>query len=219
MEEMKNNIASKLVFYRKQSKLTQFEVAEKLNYSDKAVSKWERGESTPDIAVLKQLADLYSIELNDLLTDTTPEKPTHTFALTKFLKQKHILISLMSVFLVWLVACLIFVTLRIFFENVTRAYLVFIYAIPVSFLVSFILSEIWGGTVLRATLLSLFVWTTALAIFLTATSHTNIGLLFLIPIPMQLLILTWFIFKKQIIKFYKNVMPAKLKSDKHKKDK
>ena len=172
MEEMKNNIASKLVFYRKQSKLTQFEVAEKLNYSDKAV-----------------------------------------------FKQKHILISLMSVFLVWLVACLIFVTLRIFFENVTRAYLVFIYAIPVSFLVSFILSEIWGGTVLRATLLSLFVWTTALAIFLTATSHTNIGLLFLIPIPMQLLILTWFIFKKQIIKFYKNVMPAKLKSDKHKKDK
>ena len=52
-----------------------------------------------------------------------------------------------------------------------------------------------------------------------ATIKRCIGLLFLIPIPMQLLILTWFIFKKQIIKFYKNVMPAKLKSDKHKKDK
>ena len=49
-------IAENLIYYRKKAKLTQSEVAAKLCYSDKSVSKWERAEGVPDIHVLVELA-------------------------------------------------------------------------------------------------------------------------------------------------------------------
>ncbi|MFQ8954332.1 MAG: helix-turn-helix domain-containing protein [Oscillospiraceae bacterium] len=52
MEKLNFIIAKNLSELRRKNKLTQLEVAEKLNYSDKAVSKWEQGESLPGIEVL-----------------------------------------------------------------------------------------------------------------------------------------------------------------------
>ena len=59
MNNVKNNIASNLTRLRKEHNLTQSELALKLNYTDKSVSKWEHGESVPPIETLKELADLY----------------------------------------------------------------------------------------------------------------------------------------------------------------
>ena len=64
--QMGNNIAA----FRKQSGMTQAELADKLNYSDKAVSKWERGESMPDVLTLVQLAELFGVRMNDLVGNT-----------------------------------------------------------------------------------------------------------------------------------------------------
>ena len=55
MEDIKKIISKNIQTLRKDADLTQSELAERLNYSDKAVSKWERGESVPDIVVLKQI--------------------------------------------------------------------------------------------------------------------------------------------------------------------
>lgn len=49
--------------------MTQSDLADKLNYSDKAVSKWERAESIPDIAVLKEIADLFDVTLDYLVNE------------------------------------------------------------------------------------------------------------------------------------------------------
>ena len=68
MEEKKSLeqiVADNLVYYRKAAGLTQLEVAEKFNYSDKSISKWERAEGLPDIMVLKALADFYDIRIDD----------------------------------------------------------------------------------------------------------------------------------------------------------
>ena len=65
MEDLKEIIANNLVKFRKNAKLTQLELAEKLKYSDKNISKWERGDAVADVVVLKQLADLYSIKVDD----------------------------------------------------------------------------------------------------------------------------------------------------------
>ena len=65
-EKIKKTIASNLVYYRKLSNLKQIYVAEKINYSDKAISKWERGEGLPDIIVLYALAEIYGVTINDL---------------------------------------------------------------------------------------------------------------------------------------------------------
>ena len=58
MAATKEIVRENLVKLRKEHKLTQMELAEKIGYSDKAISKWERGESAPDVATLVQLADL-----------------------------------------------------------------------------------------------------------------------------------------------------------------
>ncbi|ABX81351.1 helix-turn-helix domain-containing protein [Acholeplasma laidlawii] len=49
-------LADNIVYYRKKMALTQLELADKLNYSDKSISKWERGEGVPDIFVIKELS-------------------------------------------------------------------------------------------------------------------------------------------------------------------
>ena len=71
MEELKKIIAKNLVTYRKQAHLTQAELAEKVGYSDKNVSKWERAEGVPDVLVLHQLAELYGVTVNDFFVDHT----------------------------------------------------------------------------------------------------------------------------------------------------
>lgn len=67
MEDLKAVIAKNITELRKENKLTQLELAEKLNYSDKSVSKWERGESIPDVIVLKELADLFGVSVDYML--------------------------------------------------------------------------------------------------------------------------------------------------------
>ena len=70
MEDLKVTIAKNIQTLRKNTGLTQSGLAERLNYSDKAVSKWERGESLPDIAVLKEIADLFGVSVDYLLSDS-----------------------------------------------------------------------------------------------------------------------------------------------------
>ena len=68
-EKVKYRIGANIAAYRKQEGLTQAGLADKLNYSDKAVSKWERGESIPDVLTLMQMATLFGITVNDLVCD------------------------------------------------------------------------------------------------------------------------------------------------------
>ncbi|MEG2453873.1 MAG: helix-turn-helix transcriptional regulator, partial [Clostridia bacterium] len=65
--ELRQIIASNLIRLRKVSGLTQAELAQKINYTDKSVSKWERGEGAPDIFVLNQLAEIYKVTVNDII--------------------------------------------------------------------------------------------------------------------------------------------------------
>ena len=66
-------IAENLGYYRRRQGLTQAALAEKLNYSDKSVSKWERGDGLPDVLVLMRLAEYYGITLNDLVMPRSEE--------------------------------------------------------------------------------------------------------------------------------------------------
>ena len=104
MEEqtIKQNFARNLLAYRKSRHLTQSQLAEKLNYSDKAVSKWERGESVPDLYVLKQLADFYNVKIDTLIA---PPKAVVLQA-AHIISKRRITICLSSIGLVWLVATL-----------------------------------------------------------------------------------------------------------------
>ena len=149
-EKLKKQIGANIAAYRKRSGLTQAGLAEKLNYSDKAVSKWERGESAPDVQTLVQLAELYEITVNDLLVDpdALPEETgavqrAMEKAVEKTLKRKadKRIILMLSSLVVWFVALLIFVVLSSF--DVPKSWIAFIYAIPADAIVRLSLRSAW----------------------------------------------------------------------------
>ena len=195
MDELKNTIAKNLIYYRTQAKLTQFELATKLNYSDKSISKWERGAGIPDVVILKQLADLYGIKVDDFFSEENPEvEPENK---TQNLNTKHLFIMLLSVGLVWVLASVVFVALL--WLNIPKSWLSFITAIPVTMIVLVVLSRIWYKPYIVCVFVSLLIWTLALTIYLfTIKTHSNN--LFIICIPLQVLVALWFVFRSKILK-------------------
>ena len=66
-EKLRQLIAENIAYYRKLNGDTQAGLAEKLSYSDKSVSKWERGDGTPDIFILSHIASLYGIPISGIV--------------------------------------------------------------------------------------------------------------------------------------------------------
>ena len=76
MDELKAIFASNLIRLRGEAGWTQAELGERLHYSDKSVSKWERAEAVPDALVLKTMAGLFHVSIDELLTSHDEWKPT-----------------------------------------------------------------------------------------------------------------------------------------------
>jgi transcriptional regulator with XRE-family HTH domain len=109
MEDLKQVIAQNIIELRKSMQLTQAELAEKLNYTDKAVSKWERAESIPDIIILKQIADLFGVSVDYLLEAEHKEEEFKTPYSDKYKNRNRFIITLLATMLVWLIATTVFV--------------------------------------------------------------------------------------------------------------
>lgn len=201
-EKLKSQLGANIVTYRKRSGLTQARLAEKLNYSDKAVSKWERGESMPDVLTLVQLAELFEITVDDLIRDPN-EIPENTggrieqameAAVKKTLKRKankRVILSLSSL-LVWFVALLIYVVVSSL--DIPKSWVTFFYAIPADAIVQLSLRSAWRDFRWNKTLISIIMWGTVLSIYMTLQVFwgLNIWKLFLLGIPGQLAIFLWF---------------------------
>lgn len=194
--DIKANLAINLAQCRKHAKLTQAELAEKINYSDKAVSKWERGEAVPDLAVLKSLADFFGTTIDALIS---PPKEKYKNLILQ-LPKKRTIISLAATVIVWLIAVFCFVFLGTAFPDVTESWLAFIYALPVTFIVLLSLTSSWRNTLPSLIFGSLLVWTAILALYLTLAAFivsNNLWMIFLIGVPLQILLILWFAYKKK----------------------
>ncbi len=143
MEEIKRNIARNIATLRGSKGLTQAQLAEALSYTDKAVSKWERGETMPDVFVLKQIADGFGVTLDYLLKDNggvLPEKPDEK----KQKNHNHLVISLLAAGVVWLVATALFVFPSLLPNPFEKLWVVFPAALPISLIVLLVFNSIWG---------------------------------------------------------------------------
>jgi transcriptional regulator with XRE-family HTH domain len=195
MSDLKDIIAKNLVRLRQDANLTQLQLAEMLNYSDKAVSKWERGESVPDLRVLIQLANIYNIKVDDIIS----EQPERVVKPKLNLGKKHILITMLAVGLVWFIATGIFAILYFISAIAQYAYLVFIIAPFVSSIVLTVFSALWGTRLTNAISCSLILWTLVviLHIFLMVfTNMQNLWLFYCVAVPFQILIVLWFVLRK-----------------------
>ena len=187
--ELKDVVAKNLVELRKLYSYTQAELAEKLNYSDKAGSKWERGESLPDVETLKKIADIYNVSVDYILSENVEVKPKQ--ARKALVAGQKIIITLLSTLLVWIVATAVFVLLCGLGLSTHDAAFSFIAALPASFIVLIVFDSIWGKSWLNMIFVSGLLWTLALTVYL-AIGSAQAWLCFIIPIPLQIGVLLWF---------------------------
>ena len=185
---------------RKRCGLTQAALADKLGVTNKAVSKWERGESMPDVLTLTQLAELFDITVNDLLVDpnalpveTGPVERVVSKAVEKTLKRKadkKIILCLCSV-LVWFVALLLFVVISSL--DISYSWLAFVYAIPVNGIVALSLNSAWHDFRKNKLFVSAIIWGGLLSIHLSLLlfAQVNVWKVFLLGIPGQAAVLLW----------------------------
>lgn len=207
-EKLKNLIGRNIASYRKRAGLTQAGLAERLNYSDKAISKWERGESAPDVLTLVQLSEQFGITVNDLLVD--PDAlPEDTGAVQQAMEQvvekalkrkadKGTILSLSSI-LVWFVALFAYVMLSCFEPTEAWSWIFFIYAIPANAIVLLSLRSAWHDFRWNQILISIIMWGGILSVYvsLLVFMNWNIWRMFLLGIPGQAAVLLWFrLFRK-----------------------
>lgn len=159
-ESLKIIIARNIQYYRKQLNLTQLELAEKLDYSDKSVSKWERGESVPDVFTLNKIAEFFNITVTDLLSEKTKKiKPN---------KGKQ-LKPLLYVLVTWAVFITAYGLLKMFEFSIKgfELWILFIYPIPISALIFLVYNLVWKKLLYIYISLTVFIWTFSLTIQLT----------------------------------------------------
>ena len=197
MEDYKRIIANNITELRKAVPYTQAELAEKLNYSDKAVSKWERGESLPDVVVLKQIADLFGVTVDYLLEEVHPLSATMQ-SVPRQLKINRLLVTGLSCMLTLLIATFAFVVLALA-TDLGRLWLAYIYCIPVCAIIAIVFNSIWGIKKLNYLFITILMWGVLASIYLTIGDYSS-WLIFVIGIPGQVIILLWSGMKAKIFK-------------------
>ena len=189
--ELKTQIGNNIAACRKRFGLTQAELAEKLNYSDKAVSKWERGDSLPDVMTLMLLAQQLGVTVNDLVGEVPPGPAVQNEAVQEKKVDKHVIQALVSL-LVWAIALIAYVALSSF--GIPKSWLGFVYAIPVNAIVLLSLRSAWRQYRLNLLLVSLIVWGTLASAYMTflVFAQFNFWKLVLLGLIGQAAVCLWF---------------------------
>ena len=191
MNKIKETVAKNLTKLRQERNLTQSEVAQILNYTDKSVSKWEHAETTPPIDVLKQLADLYEVSLDYLVGDSN-EKFYDSKYTGKRNTTNKIIITILATSLVWLIATILYVYGMVFLQE--SYWILFVTAVPFSVIVLFVFNGIWGKREFIFILASILVWSILSSVYLCFLEY-NIWSVFILGVPMQIAIILWSLLK------------------------
>ena len=193
MEELKMIIAGNLGQLRRNAGMTQLELAEYLNYSDKAVSKWERGESVPDIVTLKAIAERFSVSVDYLLRPDHPAETEIKRQYTKRQRLNHALITLISCVLVWLIAIFVHAVVHAANPAEGKLWMAYMYAVPATLIVLLVLNSIWGNRRHNFIIISALIWTVLACVYISVLIFIplNMWLLFVIGVPAQIIVGLW----------------------------
>lgn len=184
MDERKATIASNLIKLRLAAGMTQAELGEKLNYSDKSISKWERGDVTTDVFVLMQIADIFGVDVDYLLKPHNEIEPAIYNKPASEATYTTNMITLVTVLGIWTVALFVFVILWICGMVVG---LVFVYAVPVSLITLLVLNSVWNGGKKNRYIIAALVLSIIATVYLTFLRR-NLWQLWLLAVPSLLLV-------------------------------
>lgn len=187
---LRKTVAKNIAAYRKAHHDTQLDLATKLNYSDKSVSKWERGESLPDVYILSQIADLYGVSVSALIGEIQPPKESKP--------HYHMFILLLSLALTMAVATLLF-SMFMICKVPYPAWMFFVYALPVCSIICIVFTSLWWGILWQGVSVSALIWTLGLSLYLSFELE-SVSLIFLVCAALQVLTVLWEVFRKFLLK-------------------
>ena len=202
MDDLKTIVGKNLNSLRKQAKLTQIELAEKFNYTDKAVSKWEQGATLPDLETLKQLAEFYGVSIDYLTEERNIKNPQYNPKSDRIIFVNRVTITALLSSIIWMIATIVFIYPLLFMKKTNAYWPIFIWAIPTNCILVLIFNRLFFR---RSKITFLISWTVFLWSFLTAlymhfTFFTDVGynlwMIFILGIPAQAVIVLWYILKK-----------------------
>lgn len=199
MEKLQRIIASNIIYLRKKNNLTQQELATKINYSDNAISRWERGDATPTVEILNIIAQYFGVNITDFFDENFPEKDKPKDKITNV---KRILVILFSVSIVWTFALVGFIYTMMFQDQLgdfgPNGWLLFAFSVPLSLLVLYFYNRLWGNKIFHLMIFSLFWWSLITNFFLYSLvlSGVNLWLMFLLGIPIQLAQILWYFIRR-----------------------
>ncbi len=165
--DLNSIIASNLSSLRKNKGLTQGEIAERFNYTDKSISKWEKGDSLPDISVLKELADFYEVSLDylvnphsdDSLSNAAKHSPKALF------KERCIFISLVICTIISIFS-IAYIAIRINHVESWNSFQAFFWMIPSIFMATAFFSRRWKWKTMFLISSIAFFWMLCTALYL-----------------------------------------------------
>ncbi len=184
----KSIVAQNIYYLRTQNFMTQFELGEKLNYSDKAISKWERGDGIPDAYVLKKMSELFGVTVDYILSEHTEQERKLEPKKTKMslaMLANVIMISIATV------ALLVFVIIAIA-DKGNYQWQIFIYAIPAIIIVGIVFSVILKNKIMGVISVSGLCWSILLVIYFALWSFRNdyaTWMILLLGLPIQLIVI------------------------------
>ena len=195
MREIKDIIACNLISLRKSRGLTQNELADELAYSDNMVSRWERGEITPNVETLQKISEFYNIPLTSLLTENATEEKSNV---EKFQDIKKFSIILLMITTLWCIITIAFVlTNSVLHKNIWK---IFVLGVPLSCVILLFYNGSWAKHLYRFIVVSVLIWSLLTFFYLYFLSY-NMFFIFLIGVPAELSLIIWaFIKPKKSIK-------------------
>ena len=172
------------------------ELAEKLNYSDKTISKWERAESSPDISVLVEIANLFGVSLDYLVRAENIEETVKENK-QKETKYNRKVISYISESVAWFIAIFAFIITSLITNEATFQWLYFVYALPIVLIVKLVFNSIWFNPRNNYFIISALMWSILAAIHITFLYFKiNVVLIYLLGIAGQIVVILWSFIKK-----------------------
>lgn len=187
MREIKDIIAKNIASLRISKNMTQAELAEKLSYTDKSVSKWEHGDTTPPIETLKEIADLFNVTLDFLVTENAFDSYDKIYTSNEN-KNKKGIITTLSVVIIWTVAVVLYAYGMLLAAQ--NYWIIFVFAVPVSCIDLIVFNGIWGKRKYTFILVSILIWSILASIYLFFI-HNNPWMIFIIGVPIQVGTIVW----------------------------
>lgn len=196
MDDIKSIVAKNITELRLLNNMTQMELAEKLNYSDKTISKWERGESSPDIAVLVQIAELFGVSLDYLVHPESVETAVKERRQSET-KYNRRAIAYVSESVAWIVAVVAFIITTLIIGENTFQWLYFVYALPITLIVKLVFNSVWFNPRQNYVIISVLLWSVLAAVHITFLYFgIDVSLVYLLGIAGEIVIVLWSFIKK-----------------------